>query len=729
MDFGDIKTERLSSSFFNVRRVRESGFSQDAQYRPRKSPRKKLKVARTSMSLVIDQLKSIFRYPSDFMSRIQTSRNWRSELLAKYLRDNQHSFNKECHAISRHRWRNFVPETPKICSIGLRSGTRRPTIACKYWIAQSALTSSLSTDVSLKTYTGHQTTIINSTKSTEIISKYNRAVKCNKLHECVKDEESVISDTLRNDRLANDHAFLPEHFEDSFIKRDRKPDGACMTRDAQIQTSSLRRKKMRKRSKLTTENVSCCKRCGNESGISADFCAIHSRSLSKKCCRDEPWTRVQVLENKRAEYVNKFTAVNRQIEEITATLRETCCDGENSRNNMKNRDEYVSSMFDERKINRSNVESRSTIAKRKNTSIEKNLIVERVGETRCGLCKNPRCVLQFNNICNKTAPARTVSNSSILNNEERARNSTEDLISSRKSKYREQIIEEKLGEAVILKDIKMRIDRDFDDSPVDRSENDTEDFFTVSQKSSGVDFRDIEDVGTVTIEESNVAPLIELTNLDTTEAEIQNSMSICGMSECSNNNSTLSKYFSCTQIPSLVSISRYGGELDDEVVNCRYDSRSNLNLVDSSGFSSSPIDLYTGDSSFDVDRIKKYSAEKIESLAAVDSGSDSNCTDDTLDRKVNDVVRNLTENLMLCEKKARMKLKARDARYCRFSLSHDCKFNESLYDTCYNFFNSPRWSSGNEKIVSISTPSLLSLSDSEIEDSESRCHVVSANLE
>lgn len=103
---------------------RKNGFSQDAQYRSRKSPRKRPKVAQTSVSLVIDQLKSIFWCPGDFMSRIRTRRNWRSEFLMKYLRNNRCGCNKECDMILRYGKRNFVPEIPKIYSIGLRSGVR-----------------------------------------------------------------------------------------------------------------------------------------------------------------------------------------------------------------------------------------------------------------------------------------------------------------------------------------------------------------------------------------------------------------------------------------------------------------------------------------------------------------------------------------------------------------------------------------------------------------------------
>lgn len=101
----------------------ENRFSQDAQYRVRRSPRKKLRATRLSASLVIDQLKNGFLRPGDFTPRMRTRRNWRPEFLMRYLRDNQRDYNEEC-TVMQHRERSFVPETPKICSIGLHSNTR-----------------------------------------------------------------------------------------------------------------------------------------------------------------------------------------------------------------------------------------------------------------------------------------------------------------------------------------------------------------------------------------------------------------------------------------------------------------------------------------------------------------------------------------------------------------------------------------------------------------------------
>lgn len=348
----------------------------------------------------------------------------------------------------------------------------------------------------------------------------------------------------------------------------------------------------------------------------------------------------------------------------------------------------------------------------------------------------------------------------------------------KESRYYKKTFEEKVGEVAILEDIKRRIDRDFDDPPGERSENDTEDFCTISRKSSN--FRNnVIDVPSVTIiEKSKSTPLIVATNLEPTEIQIHGSMSVGAMSECSNKNSALSKYFSCTQIPSLVSLTENEDELAVKTVDSMieshsnyhyYDSRSNFSLnnyslsnldssldcscssfeyisrfnpsaqyttpnksligmvnksddtfevpkgresvaknricnwehppleksgekewrtgkrytadstfetskssryvgsIDSGVFSSSLIDPYPAERSFYAGKSKfekKRRAEKLDGPStAVDSGSDSSYTNDTLDRKVNDVVRDLTKNLILCERRAKMKLRARYTRY------------------------------------------------------------------
>jgi len=87
--------------------------------------------------------------------------------------------------------------------------------------------------------------------------------------------------------------------------------------------------------------------------------------------------------------------------------------------------------------------------------------------------------------------------------------------------------------------------------------------------------------------------------------------------------------------------------------------------IDSGVFSSSLVDL-PAEGIFDAGKLrfkKKRHAGKADGSST--AGSDSSCTDDTLDRKVNDVVKDLTKNLILCERRARMKLRTRDAHCVR----------------------------------------------------------------
>ncbi|XP_011686776.1 PREDICTED: uncharacterized protein LOC105449324 isoform X2 [Wasmannia auropunctata] len=952
MDFENIECDYSSSNLFNVVLIRESGFSQDAQYRSRKSPRKKLKVARTSASLVIDQLKNVFWCPDDFTSRVRTRRNWYPEFLMWHLRNNRCDCKERCNAILRSDKRNFIPVAPKIYSIGLHSGARnlsdsdnlsslcgairnfrkrfsivrRPMIACKY-VTQSTSTSSLLIDASLKANnTDRQAVAIDCTESTEITPKFNRTQESNRnshhsqSHVHVEKNENT-SDTLRNDRTADDRSFIRDDFKDPYVREDQKCSSTPTTRDAQIQTSnrkSSRRRKTKRRSKLTTERISRHRHCDDEPRIVTNF----RTGSNRRNHRDEPWLRVRVLEDKRAEYINKFTAVNRQIEEITAALRETCCDGENSRDNLENCDEYFSSISDDAKVNSmvvnwSGVDNRSTIARERNTSKEKSgsVNVKRiVGESKSDRRKNVWKILHVGNLNNETVsfPKDSIAasrnpekipndafrcdsvrstketvytsnriswnkmkekcrfvkpmsfdlnekkneddelrsefsienkvsdrvclknNFTILNNNEHAKDLAKSPVDLEEPRYCKKIVEEKVGEMAILKDIKKRIDRDFDDPPAEVSENDTEDFFTASRKSSDLDRYNV--TADVTIGEVRSTPLIASTSLDPAETQIHDSTSISAMSERSNKNSTLSKYFSCTRIPSLISLTENEdalavGAVDRSTIDLHsyphssyhyYDLCSNLSLnnhslsnldsnldrsrtleyvvrydpsvryksspkfliemakepnemiedcesfavnksyewlcphlgesegrgkerraekrctadstletskssrcvgsMDSGVFSSSLIDLRTTEGSFDASKSKfkkKRRAGKHERnlSAAADFGTDGSCTDDTLDRKVNDVVKDLTKNLILCERRARMKLRARDSRHV---LSRACKLNRNFYNTCCDFFYSPRRSSEDERIVSISTPSLLSLSDSEIEDCESR---------
>ena len=288
----------------------------------------------------------------------------------------------------------------------------RPMITkCKYWVTESAPTSSLSINaMSLKADTDQHT--IDCTKSMEITHKYNQTQENNhnyhhnQLYKYVEEKKNT-SDILRNDHAIDDHSFIPDGSKDPSVRKDHNCDGSRITRDAQIQTSNkknLRRRKIKRKSKLSTERISYRKPCNNEPRIVTDF-RIGSHSSSRQSHHDEPWLRVRVLENKRAEYINKFTAVNRQIEEITATLRDTCCSSESSRNNLENCDEYFSSISDDTKVNSSGVENKSTIVKEKNMSKEKNDLVNIkriIGELKSDTSKNVSEILHVNNLNNET---------------------------------------------------------------------------------------------------------------------------------------------------------------------------------------------------------------------------------------------------------------------------------------------------------------------------------------
>ncbi|KAI4497825.1 hypothetical protein M0802_007151 [Mischocyttarus mexicanus] len=79
--------------------------------------------------------------------------------------------------------------------------------------------------------------------------------------------------------------------------------------------------------------------------------------------------------------------------------------------------------------------------------------------------------------------------------------------------------------------------------------------------------------------------------------------------------------------------------------------------------------------------------------------SDSICSDDSLDRRVDRAVQKCTEDLIILERRAKHKLKTIGTRH------RDTSRN--------NFFTFFDWFNGDECIGSISTPSLISLTDSE----------------
>lgn len=754
----------------------------------------------------------------------------------------------------------------------------RPMFICEYWVEKSIPTSSSTLtliDALLKTQKNQQIAVIDCKESANI-SKYDQIQKSNynQSVEHIKEKNSDILDSSRGDYAAGDRSFISNDFKDSPVSKECR---SCMTRDAQIQTSgrrSLRRKKTKKRLKQADKGISHHKHHANEhrGKIIADFRG-DSNNSNKKNCYDKSRLSVQVLESKHADYINKFTAVNRQIEEITATLRETCYD-DNSRGNLENCEEYFSSVSDDAKVNinrESNVvENKSTTrgrnkkTKRKNTlkgnvrriiresesdrrkninddnindelldpssreyskdtltpaiklkdifvrdstrtfsidrtvhSLTRNSNNEKKGKCRfvkqisfdLNLPKNDDKLQEFS-IEAETFDKVHTKNNIVPSYDKHVKDLIEDCTGLEESRYRKKIVGENVGEIAILEDIKKRIDRDIDDRSFEKGENDTEDFLTISQKSSNFDLfyeiTSMEDVESVrTIENSKSTSLIVSgsPNLDLTEIQIRGSISTEAVSERSNKNSTLSEYFSCMQFPSMVSFA----ENDDEpALNFKnrditahdsnsfsnynyYDySRSNLNInnftrsdldanfdcsysnseyiaeyispnkfpiktrnattdiielsedqesfvedkicerflgeskkkekelhvefakrytadstfetskssryigsIDSGVFSSSLIDLYPHENSADkLELKKKRRVDKLDgsSPLIVDFNSDSSCTDDTLDQRVYDVVRDLTEKLILCERKMKLKKMRkmgckRDARY------------------------------------------------------------------
>lgn len=739
----------------------------------------------------------------------------------------------------------------------------RPTFRCKYWMEKSTPTSSstlTSTDVSLKTQKNCQTVKIDCTESANI-SKHDQTQKnnYNQSYEHTK-EKSDMSDFLRGDYAAGDRSFISNDFNGSFRKEYR----SCVTRDVQIQTSgrkSSRRKKMKKRSKLADKGIFHRKHRDNEprGKIITDF-RVDSHNSNKRNRYEKPRLCVQVLESKHADYINKFTAVNKQIEEITATLRETCYNDNNSRSNLENfSEEYFSSVSDDAKINtnRESDESKFTIVRRRNKktktknnlkeddergkiiresesenmleilyvdntndkflnsssreyskdtitssinpaiklndifvhdstrafSIDKtvHLLNRNSGNKKKEKCrfkqisfdlhltKNDNKLREFSIGAETFDKVHVRNNFIVPSDDKNIKDLFENFAGLEESRYHKKIVGEKVGEMAILEDIKKRIDRDFDDCSAERGENDTEDFLTVSQKSSNFDrlFYEItpmEDVASVrTLEKSKSTSLMVSgsPNLDLSEVQVRDSISADAISEHSNKNSTLSEYFFCMQFPSMVSFAENEDELAlsfenhsitahdshaNSLSNCNYYDcpRSNLDgsfdcsycnsecvaeyippnnfpietrnavidtlelsedresfvkdticerlfgeskrkeeeshvefekrytidstfetpkssryigSTDSGVFSSSLIDLHPHENPIDKSELKKKRrVEKLDrSPLIVDFNSDNSCTDDTLDQRVNDVVRDLTEKLILCER--RMKLK------------------------------------------------------------------------
>lgn len=244
----------------------------------------------------------------------------------------------------------------------------RAMIVCKYWTAQSILPSLLAS-ASLRDYVDRQAMVIERAKSAG-------AAKSDPLQTAQSDpcceknngdcggsggdsgggggplcDDCTLNLTFES--LSNDRSFKSDP-NDFSAEQDHRPDRFRVARkDVQIQTSgkSWRRRRTKGRSKATSEETRRCKhdtnsdestaRSSNASEMFTDFCADLHHS-DRRHYVEKPKLSVRALENKRAEYINKFKSVSRQIEEITATLRETCCGDKNLQNSPDDCDKYFS---------------------------------------------------------------------------------------------------------------------------------------------------------------------------------------------------------------------------------------------------------------------------------------------------------------------------------------------------------------------------------------------------
>ncbi|EFN80672.1 hypothetical protein EAI_13861 [Harpegnathos saltator] len=381
MNFGSIRNVCSASSSLNVASTSENKFYQDTQHRHRKSPRKRLRGTRTS-ALVIDQLKSSFQYAGDFAPHMRTRRNWRPEFLIRYLGDNRRRDNEEYATVQCGKsCRSFAPDTPRTYSIGLYFGVksinnidnflnscstirslkrlvRRLMVVCKHWVAQST-TAISSTTVSLKERASQQTEVIDSTKLANV-SKLDQSQKISchshQTYEDIEEENSDdVSSTLQNNCVVDDY-FPTLYFNHYIVKKYCKHCGSRLRwltkkdaqvqtsdkKDAQVQTSctrTSRRKKTTRKLKSMNEEILRRDEPTSRSSI-ADFRPDFLDDSSKANRNEELRLSIRSLENNRAEYINKFTAVQRQIEEITATLRETCDSEKSLRDNSENCGRY-----------------------------------------------------------------------------------------------------------------------------------------------------------------------------------------------------------------------------------------------------------------------------------------------------------------------------------------------------------------------------------------------------
>jgi len=533
----------------------------------------------------------------------------------------------------------------------------RAMIVCKYWIARSAPPSS-GLSASLQKYVDQQTTAVDRANLTDV-PEPDQIPESSQCSERRDDRESLCEHCTLNlafETFTNDPSFKSD-LDDFPAEKDRECDRSRVARkDAEIQTSSRTsswrwRRRTRERSRTISEDTlrrsyddEPGPRSSYENEIFADFRA-DLRRLDGRGHVEKSRLTVRVLENKRAEYIDKFNAVNRQIEEITATLRETCC---NDRNPRGNPDEYeylaadnatkvkAKRKFDENELAVLPKESTpreedsgtvgrsiSELERRKNareisrvdciddeTSVILRDTLAAVPMTRYrdsdlflhdfagAFATNETVHLASKTArskrrakCRQVARQISFDLDSTKDQDERQEFSIDDesfseiyvkddfAVSNGGEEYRrrrapiddlgvlqglrwKKVAEEKMGERAMLVDIKRRIDRDFDNLSVEKCDNDMEDFLAIPQKSNSLEnkcrFYDTTKRTTTPrciIEESRSTPLLMYGQpSDASDVRICDSISVGTVSDYSNRNSTLSKYFSCTQLSSLISL-------------------------------------------------------------------------------------------------------------------------------------------------------------------------------
>ncbi|XP_076245955.1 uncharacterized protein LOC143186268 [Calliopsis andreniformis] len=190
-------------------------------------------------------------------------------------------------------------------------------------------------------------------------------------------------------------------------------------------------------------------------------------------------------------------------------------------------------------------------------------------------------------------------------------------------------------------------------------------------------------------------------------------------------------------------ISQNGGEfLDETVVNCftvcccprnstpnfSKSSRRVTESLDSGILTDCSRDCFRASEEYLKEKRKdlgkrRCGERKMDLLPTYDFNTDSSYSDDSLNRRVDVAVRKFTENLILTERKVKIKLRRlqnlprhRQERK-RWKTGRQVKKlseSSSKYSSTYQF-DFPQWQTDDDRFLSSSTPPVFSFSDSEID--------------